>query len=77
MILNSQEIESEMPNKTEMIAGKERLLCYAGGILGSMLANPNCRYNWQHCHEQAIRQAQILIDTVYDDEKLKEILANE
>lgn len=66
-----------MPNKTEMIAGKERLICYAGGILGSMVANPIRRQDWDVLRHQAIVQAQLLIDEVYDDEKLKEILSGE
>ena len=63
--------------KTEMIAGKERLLCYAGGILGSLLSNPNNSHTPASLIAGSIRTAQRLIDTVYDDEKLKEILKGE
>jgi hypothetical protein len=54
---------------------KERLLCYAAGILNSKLANPNYQggvENWliQRC----IRDANRLIDTIMDDEKLLKVL---
>ena len=54
---------------------KERLLCYAAGLMGSTLANPN------HTHgmsdwlvKRSIRQAHKLINSVFDDVKLAEIL---
>ena len=53
---------------------KERLICYAAGIMGSILANPGNIYNPTGLLGRSIRAAQLLIDTVYDDEKLKEIL---
>lgn len=54
---------------------KERLLCYAAGILGSTLANPNHTSgvtDW--LVNRSIGQANHLIDCIFDDVKLKEIL---
>lgn len=53
---------------------KERLICYAAGIMGSILANPGNIYNPSGLIPKCIRAAQLLIDTVYDDVKLAEIL---
>lgn len=57
---------------------RERLLCYAAGILGSTLANPNHTSgvtDW--LIKRSIRQASELIDSIFDDGKLTEILRNE
>lgn len=54
---------------------KERLLCYAAGILGSTIANPNHHVgvpDW--LIKRSIRQAAMLIDCVFDDVKLEGIL---
>lgn len=54
---------------------KERLLCYAAGLLGSTLANPNHTTgisDW--LVKRSIRKAAMLIDCVFDDAKLAEIL---
>jgi hypothetical protein len=56
---------------------KERLLCYAAGILGSTLANPGNIYPPENLIKQSIRAAQKLIDVIYDDAKLSEILKND
>lgn len=53
---------------------KERLLCYASGIMGSILANPGNIYNPVGLIPRSIRAAQKLIDTIYNDELLAEIL---
>lgn len=53
---------------------KERLLCYSSGIMGSILANPANVYTPQGLIPRCIRAAQKLIDTVYDDKELEEIL---
>jgi hypothetical protein len=53
---------------------KERLLCYASGIMGSILANPGNIYTPKGLVPRCIRAAQNLIDTIYDDDKLAEIL---
>lgn len=54
---------------------KERLLCYAAGLLGARLSNPNhtgmvTEWNIKF----AIIDATRLINSIYDNEKLKEIL---
>lgn len=57
-------------------SNKERLLCYAAGIIGSTLSNPNHTGGVQDwLIERSIRQANLLIETIYDDAKLKEILS--
>lgn len=53
---------------------KERLICYAAGIMGSILANPGNIYNPEGLLNRSIKAAQLLIDIVYDDEKLAKIL---
>lgn len=53
---------------------KERLLCYASGIMGSILANPGNIYTPKGLAPRCIRAAQMLIDTIYNDELLTEIL---
>lgn len=53
---------------------KERLLCYAAGILGSTLANPGNVYPPSALIKQSIRAASELIETIYDDKKVQEIL---
>lgn len=57
---------------------KERLLCYAAGIVGSTISNPNHHSgvpDW--LIERSIRQAHKLINSVFDDDELKRILENE
>lgn len=58
---------------------KERLLCYSAGILGSMLSarneNESTVHNWMV--NRSIRAANKLINTIFDEEKLKEILQHE
>lgn len=58
---------------------KERLLCYAVGILGSKLANPY--YTGDLCPDwlmrRSIKAANKLISTIMDDEKLQEVLEND
>jgi hypothetical protein len=54
---------------------KERLLCYAAGILGSTIANPlhdSGVPDW--LLRRSIQQASKLIEYVFDDTKLSEIL---
>jgi len=54
---------------------KERLLCYSCGIIGSTLSNPNHNVgvtDW--LIERSIRQANKLINTIMDDDKLDAIL---
>ncbi len=53
---------------------RERLLCYAAGIMGSTLSNPGNIYEPAALIPRSIRAAKMLIDTIYDDAKLKEIL---
>jgi hypothetical protein len=53
---------------------KERLICYSAGIMAAIIANPGNVYTPQGLVPRCIRAAQKLIDTVYDDEKLAEIL---
>ena len=55
---------------------KERLLCYASGILGSTLANPNNTYTATQLMGPAIRDAYRMISTIMDDDKLKKVLEN-
>jgi hypothetical protein len=55
---------------------KERLLCYASGILGSTLANPNNTYTPDQLMGSSIRAAYKMINTIMDDDKLKEVLKN-
>lgn len=54
---------------------KERLLCYAAGILGAKLSNPGNIYNVEGLIAGCVREANMLINTIYDDEKLTEILS--
>ncbi len=56
---------------------KERLLCYASGLIGSYLANPHTPTgllveDWMI--KRAIKYAHNMITTIYDDAKLAEIL---
>jgi len=54
---------------------KERLLCYAAGIMGSTLANPNHHdgvTDW--LIRRSIRKAHKLISVVMDETKLNEVL---
>lgn len=53
---------------------KERLICYAQGIMGSILANPGNIYTPKGLMPRCIRAANELIQTVYNDELLAEIL---
>lgn len=59
-----------------MSAERERLLCYAGGIYGSMMSNSTLTnvYSAESLMRRALRDANKLIHIVYDDEKLREIL---
>lgn len=45
---------------------KERLLCYAAGILQAKLSNPNNGYTAENLIPSCIRAAQQLIDQVYE-----------
>lgn len=55
---------------------RERLLCYAAGILGSTIANPN--YGQPDVQDwlinRSVRAANKLIGVIFDDAKLKEVL---
>lgn len=53
---------------------KERLLCYSAAILGAILANPNNNSTSAALIPTCIKSANKLITTIYDDNKLKEIL---
>jgi len=53
---------------------KERLLCYSAGILGSTLSNPNNKYQPKDLIKYSIRAAYQMINTIYDDKLLKEII---
>ena len=53
---------------------RERLLCYAAGIIGSTLSNPGNVYTAEQLMKPAIRAANKLINTIYDDVALEEIL---
>lgn len=55
-------------------SAKERLLAYSAGILGSTLSNPNNTYAAKNLIGYSIRTAKELIETIYDDQKLKEII---
>lgn len=54
---------------------KERLLCYAAGILGAKLSNPGNIYNVEGLIPSCIYEANMLINSIYDDVKLNEILS--
>jgi hypothetical protein len=62
------------------LSEKERLLCYTAGIIGSTIANPQYGQlkgglevsDWLIA--RSIKTASKLIDTIMDDEKLKEVL---
>lgn len=54
---------------------KERLLCYTAGILQAKLANPGNIYTVEGLIPGCIYEANMLINTIYDDDKLKEILS--
>lgn len=53
---------------------KERLLCYSAGILGSTLANPNNTYTAEQLMKQSIRAAHKMIELIYNDNELNEVL---
>jgi hypothetical protein len=53
---------------------KERLLCYAAGILQAKLSHPGNPYSVEGLIPSCIRDANQLIETIYDDKKLTEIL---
>lgn len=53
---------------------KERLLCYAAGILGSTLANPGNVYGAEQLIGTSIRAANKMIQTIFNDEELKNVL---
>lgn len=54
---------------------RERLIAYAAGIIGSTLSNGGNVYTAEQLMKPAIRAAHKLIETIYDDEKLKAILS--
>jgi hypothetical protein len=58
----------------EINSEKERLLCYAAGIMQATLSNPNNVYTPEGLIGYSVKAAQRLIDTIYDEEKLKEAL---
>lgn len=53
---------------------KERLLCYSAGIIGSTLSNPGNVYTAEQLTNVSIRAAHKLINTIFNDEQLKEVL---
>lgn len=53
---------------------RERLLCYAAGMIGSILANPNNTYSAEQLMPSCIRNANRMIEVIYNDKALKEIL---
>ena len=56
-------------------SSKERLLAYAAGILSSMVANPNHQpFVSDFDIKSSIRKASLLINCVFDDNVLMEIL---
>ena len=64
-----------MSDSFKVKSDRERLIAYSAGIIGSTLSNPNHNQgvtDW--LIERSIRQANKLIQTCYDDEKLAEIL---
>lgn len=60
--------------KFNSTADKERLLCYAAAILSSKLSNPNNTYTADGLAPICIKQAAHLIESIFDDSKLQEIL---
>lgn len=52
-------------------SAKERLLCYAAAILSAKIANPNNPYAVEGLINSSIKEANELIERIYDDEKLK------
>jgi len=63
-----------MADSFKVKSDRERLIAYASGIIGSTLSNPNNTYTAEQLMKSAIRSANKLIETIYDDTKLKEIL---
>lgn len=55
-------------------ADKERLLCYSAALLSSKLSNPNNVYTAEGLMHSCIKEAAQLIDNIFDDSKLTEIL---
>jgi len=53
---------------------RERILCYAAGIMQATLSNPNNVYTPEGLVGYAIKAASKLIETIYDDDKLEEAL---
>lgn len=60
----------------KMSSEKERLLCYAGGLFGSMMSNPSLTniYSSESLMWRALKDANRLIEIIYDDVQLTEIL---
>jgi hypothetical protein len=54
--------------KKEMVAGKERLLCYSAAILSSLLGNPNNKSTVKALIPSSISGAKELIRQVYESE---------
>jgi hypothetical protein len=46
---------------------KERLLCYAAGILQAKISNPGCIYTVEGLIPSCIKEAKLLIELVYKD----------
>lgn len=55
-------------------AEKERLICYAHGIMCATLSNPGNVYTPEGLISYSLKAATKLIETVYDDQKLSEAL---
>jgi len=53
---------------------RERLLAYSAALLSSKLSNPNNTFTARGLVPSCIREAAYMIDCIFDDEKLKEIL---
>lgn len=55
---------------------KERLICYSAGILQAKLSNSITTQfsSPETLMRSSIKLAQLLIDTIYDDDKLNEVL---
>lgn len=53
---------------------RERILCYAAGIMQATLSNPNNHFTAEGLVKYSIKAASKLIETIYDDQKLEEAL---
>ena len=55
---------------------KERLLCYAAGLLQAKLSNPNNTYSVEGLIPSCIREAKQLIEAVYEDGEVQNERSN-